>query len=284
MRILILGGTAEARKLAGLLAMRAEFSTMLSLAGRTAAPAAQPVPVRTGGFGGAAGLADYLAAERIDVLIDATHPYAATISANAARAAAHAGRTLLVLQRPPWTAVAGDRWTPVGDAAEAVRVLGEAPRAIFLALGRNEIAPFAAAPQHRYLVRSVDPVEPALAVPHAIYITARGPFAQADERALLERHSIDTIVAKNSGGEASYGKIAAARALGVPVVMLRRPVPDDRGRTTEYGSTADAGDRDPPSLLGRSSSAGATVSTVSEAMSWLDHALAQLYQLAAKSE
>jgi precorrin-6A/cobalt-precorrin-6A reductase len=277
MRILILGGTAEARQLAGLLATRAEFSTILSLAGRTAAPAAQPVPVRTGGFGGAAGLAEYLAAERIDVLIDATHPYAATMSANAALAAARAGRPLLALRRPPWTAVEGDRWIEVGDAAEAVRVLGEAPRAVFLALGRQEIAPFAAAAQHRYLVRSVDPVEPALAVPHAIYITARGPFAEADERALLARHGIDAIVAKNSGGESSYGKIAAARALGVPVVLLRRPSPDDGGQTTEDGGTAGVGDRDPPSLLSRSSSApGATVSTISEAMSWLDHALWKL--------
>jgi precorrin-6A/cobalt-precorrin-6A reductase len=275
MRILILGGTAEARQLAGHLATSAEFSVILSLAGRTAAPAAQPVPVRIGGFGGVAGLAGYLAAERIDLLIDATHPYAATISANAVRAVALAGRPLLALRRPPWTAVEGDRWIEVGDAAEAVRALGEAPRVVFLALGRQKIAPFTAAPQHRYLVRSVDPVEPPLAVPHALYITARGPFAEAEERALLARHGIDAIVAKNSGGDASYGKIAAARALGVPVVMLRRPAPDDGGRTTEDGGTADSGHRDPPSLLGRSSSApGATVSTISEAMSWLNHALA----------
>jgi precorrin-6A/cobalt-precorrin-6A reductase len=259
MRILILGGTAEARQLAGLLAAREEFSTILSLAGRTATPAAQPVPVRTGGFGGAAGLADYLAAERIDVLIDATHPYAGKISANAAGAAALAGRRLLVLRRPPWVAVAGDRWIEVGTAVEAVHALGEAPRAVFLALGRQEIAPFAAAPQHRYLVRSVDPVEPPLSVPHATYITARGPFAEADERALLGRHRIDAIVAKNSGGDASYGKIAAARALGVPVVMLRRPSPDDGGRRTEDGTTAGVGPRNPASV----------VASVGEAMSWL---------------
>jgi len=265
MRILILGGTAEARHLAGLLARRAEFSTILSLAGRTAAPAGQPVPVRVGGFGGAAGLAGYLETERVDVLIDATHPYAATISANAARAAALAGRPLLALRRPPWVAIEGDRWIEVGDAVEAVQTLGEAPRAVFLALGRQEIAPFTAAPQHRYLVRSVDPVEPRLSVPHAIYITARGPFAEADERALLARHGIDAIVAKNSGGEASYGKIAAARALGVPVVMLRRPSPDDGGgRRTEDGRNWDVGHRDP----------SAVVATVAEAMSWLNHALA----------
>jgi precorrin-6A/cobalt-precorrin-6A reductase len=136
---------------------------------------------------------------------------------------------------------------------------------VFLALGRQEIAPFAAAPQHRYLVRSVDPVEPPLAVPNAEYITARGPFAEADERALLARHGIDAIVAKNSGGEASYGKIAAARALGVPVVMLRRPVPDDRGPpTTEDGGTEGVDPRNP----------SAVVTSAGEAMSWINHALA----------
>lgn len=253
MHVLILGGTAEARQLAGQLAGRAEFSAILSLAGRTAAPAAQPVPVRLGGFGGAVGLADYLVAERIDVLIDATHPYAAKISANAAQAAMLAACPLLVLRRPPWTPVAGDRWTPAEDVAAAVRILGKASRSIFLALGRKEIAPFAAAPQHRYLVRSVDPVVPPLAVPHAIYITARGPFAQADEHDLLVHHGIEAIVAKNSGGEASYGKIAAARALGIEVVILRRPPADDGGGM--------------PS--------GASVATVAEAVaklvSWLGH-------------
>jgi len=251
--VLILGGTTEARQLAGHLASRAEFAATLSLAGRTAAPATQPVPVRVGGFGGAAGLADYLGAARIDVLIDATHPYAARISANAARAAVLAGRPLLVLRRLPWTPVAGDRWTQVADVMESVRMLGDAPRSVFLALGRNEIAAFAAAQKHRYLVRSVDPVVPPLAVPHATYITARGPFAQADERDLLVDHGIEAIVAKNSGGAASYGKIAAARALGIAVVMLRRPATDDHGGTAP----------------------GASVATVAEALaklvSWLDH-------------
>src|SRR5215470_3298984 len=220
-RILILGGTAEARRLAERLAGRADV--ILSLAGRTASPAAQPVPVRVGGFGGAEGLARYLAAERIDVLVDATHPYAAKISANAARAVERAGTPLVALRRPLWRAIDGDRWIAVADVGEAVRALGGAPRRVFLALGRNELAPFAAAPQHHYLVRSVDPVDPPLEVPHAVYVTGRGPFAEAEDRALLERHGIDLIVAKNSGGAATYGKIAAARALHLPVIMLRRP-------------------------------------------------------------
>jgi precorrin-6A/cobalt-precorrin-6A reductase len=223
MRILILGGTTEARQLAGRLAVRGGLDVTLSLAGRTAAPAPQPVPVRIGGFGGAEGLAAYLGRERVDVLVDATHPYAATMSLNAAAAASRCGVALVALRRPGWTAVAGDCWSEVDLMADAVRALGGAPRRVFLALGRKEIAPFEAAPQHRYLVRSVDPVVPPLAVPHAVYLTARGPFPETSERALLEAHGIAIIVSKNSGGSAAYGKIAAARALALPVIMLRRP-------------------------------------------------------------
>ena len=137
---LILGGTTEARLLAERLAARPDLAVTLSLAGRTANPVAQPVPVRSGGFGGPQGLADYLVAERIDALIDATHPYAAIMSANAAQAASSSGVPLLALRRPPWVAVAGDRWIEADDAAAAVRALGEVPRRVFLALGRNDIA------------------------------------------------------------------------------------------------------------------------------------------------
>jgi precorrin-6A/cobalt-precorrin-6A reductase len=222
-RILILGGTAEARELAARLAQRRDLAVTLSLAGRTANPAAQPVPVRIGGFGGAEGLARHLAAEGIDALIDATHPYAAIMSANAAAAAQAARVPLLALRRPPWVPVAGDRWVEVADVRAAVEALGDARRRVFLALGRKELAPFTDAPQHHYLVRSVDPVEPPLAVPSASYIEARGPFTEAGDRALLTAHAIEIVVAKNSGGSATYGKIAAARALVLPVIMLRRP-------------------------------------------------------------
>jgi precorrin-6A/cobalt-precorrin-6A reductase len=222
-RILILGGTTQARQLAERLASRTDLAVTLSLAGRTATPAPQPVPVRLGGFGGGAGLAAWLEAQAVDLLIDATHPYAAQISANAAEAAALAKLRLLVLARPAWKAIAGDCWIEVADMAAAVKALGETPRRAFLTIGRNELAPFAAAPQHFYLVRSVDPIEPQSVLPHAEYFTGRGPFEEADEHALLTRHRIDVIVAKNSGGAATYGKIAAARSLGLPVIMLRRP-------------------------------------------------------------
>ena len=227
MRILILGGTTEARLLAERLSARRDLAVTLSLAGRTSKPVPHPVPLRIGGFGGADGLADHLRAERIDRLIDATHPYAAMMSHHAADAARLADVPLLALRRPAWTQVAGDRWTEVPDVRDAARALGTTPRRVFLALGRNEIAAFEAAPQHMYLVRSVDPVDPPLAVPHATYIEARGPFREDDDRALLAAHAIDVVVSKNSGGHAAYGKIAAARALGVAVILLRRPALPD---------------------------------------------------------
>jgi precorrin-6A/cobalt-precorrin-6A reductase len=247
MRILILGGTTEARQLATRLARRGEFDVTASLAGRTSMPVAQPVPVRTGGFGGAAGLAAHLDAEGIDVLVDATHPYAAMISANAARAAAIARVRLLALRRPAWLPVAGDCWIEVANAEAAVQALEGRPHRVFLALGRGDIGAFERAPQHFYLVRSVEPLDPPLRIPHAVYVVARGPFSEADDRGLLSTHCIDTVVAKNSGGAATYGKIAAARSLGLPVLLLQRPAPPDEVPA---------------------------VASVDGAVAWLDHELA----------
>ena len=226
-RILILGGTTEARQLAAKLAARGNFDITLSLAGRTENPVEQPVPVRVGGFGGAQGLADWLAGHETDLLIDATHPYAARISANAAEAARISGVPIFALRRPGWEPVEGDRWTLVDDAGQAVAKLGQRPRRVFLALGRQEVAAFEASPQHAYVIRSVDPIEPPLGVPDATYILARGPFREAYEKVLLDAQKIDVIVAKNSGGQATYGKIAAARELGIEVILFRRPqLPD----------------------------------------------------------
>lgn len=222
-RILILGGTAEARQLAGKLAARGDLAVTLSLAGRTQEPAAQPVPVRSGGFGGAECLATYLRDQRISLLIDATHPYAVRISANAAHAAAITGVPILRLDRAAWLPAEGDRWLAVADAEGAIRALGQVPRRVFLALGRQELAAFRHAPQHFYLIRSVDPVDPPLAVPDAVHVLGRGPFGEAGELELLKAHRIDAIVCKNSGGTATYAKLLAARRLGIPVIMFRRP-------------------------------------------------------------
>lgn len=222
-RVLILGGTTEARELAARLDARNDLAVTLSLAGRTANPVAQPVPVRVGGFGGAEGLARHLREESIDLLIDATHPFAARISANAGAAAKTAGVPLLTLRRPEWAPVPGDLWTSVDTIPQAVAALGETPKRVFVTLGRQELKPLEAAPWHSYFIRSVDPVEPRLAVPHAEYILDRGPFEESRERELLTKLGIEVILSKNSGGEAAYAKLAAARALKIPVVLVRRP-------------------------------------------------------------
>ena len=221
--ILILGGTAESRQLAERMARDTRYAVELSLAGRTRSPAEQPVPVRIGGFGGAEGLADYLRLHDVKLLVDATHPYAARMSRNAVEAARLADVPVIALRRAPWQRKEGDRWHDVGSVPQAVSALGDSPRRVFLTLGRQELLPFEAAPQHHYLIRSVDPIEPALDVPQARYLTDRGPFVEADEMALLQGNEIEVIVAKNSGGPASYGKIAAARALGIEVVLIQRP-------------------------------------------------------------
>lgn len=226
-RILILGGTTEARQLAARLAAMDGVAATLSLAGRTREPAAQPLPTRIGGFGGVEGLAAYLRAEDIGLLVDATHPFAARISAHAAEAARATGVPILALRRPPWECRPGDRWTEVASVADAARVLGETPRRVFLTIGRQEVAPFEAARHHAYLIRSVDPVEPRPDLPHATYLLSRGPFTPEGETALIEDHHIDAVVAKNSGGAATYAKIAAARLLGIEVVMVRRPAMPD---------------------------------------------------------
>jgi len=243
--ILILGGTTEARLLGERLAKRGDLGVTLSLAGRTAVPVPHAVPVRVGGFGGAGGLADYLLEKRVDALIDATHPYATAISENAIAAARKTGVAFVVLRRPAWSRVDGDRWTEVDGTSAAVRALGGQPRRVFVALGRNDLAAFTSAPQHFYLFRSVDPIDPPLPLPHASYITARGPFSDAHDHALMIEHRIDVVISKNSGGSAAYGKIAAARALGIETVMIHRR------------SVADA----------------PAVATVDEAVAWLDHAL-----------
>ncbi|WP_320201076.1 cobalt-precorrin-6A reductase [Agrobacterium sp. rho-13.3] len=221
--ILILGGTADARLLAGKLADESGYRMLLSMAGRTRDPVPQPVPMRTGGFGGASGLAAFITEHAFDILVDVTHPYAASISANAMRAAAIANVPLVTLERPAWKTQAGDDWQSVADVESAVKALGTECKNAFLALGRQELLPFEAAPQHNYLIRSVDPVEPPLTVPSAHYITARGPFAVEDEINLLRENRIEFIVSKNSGGTAAYAKIEAARQLGITVLMIERP-------------------------------------------------------------
>lgn len=222
-RLLILGGTSEASELARLIAGDARFDPRLSLAGRTKAPATPPIAFRIGGFGGAEGLAEYMRAEAIDLLVDATHPFAERMKHNAVAATAQANVPLLAIRRPEWRPQPGDRWTVVPDMEAAASALGDNTLRVFVTIGQKELAPFRAAPQHRYIVRSVDPPSPDSLPPDTQVITARGPFDEAAERALLEHRKIDVVVTKNSGGVATYAKLAAARALGLPVIMVARP-------------------------------------------------------------
>ncbi|GGK55371.1 cobalt-precorrin-6A reductase [Salinarimonas ramus] len=222
MTILLLGGTTEATALAHLLAARSDLPATLSLAGRTSAPRAAPIPTRVGGFGGVEGLVAYVKAQRIRAVVDATHPFAARMSRNAAQACRLAGVHLLALVRPEWTPAPGDRWTRVPDMAGAVAALGEAPKRVFLTVGRLELAAFEAAPQHAYLVRTIDPVG-AVALPDLVEIRHRPPFDEPAERALMQAERIDVLVTKNSGADATRPKLDAARALGLPVIVVERP-------------------------------------------------------------
>ncbi|MGQ9371151.1 cobalt-precorrin-6A reductase [Azospirillum sp. ST 5-10] len=223
MKVLILGGTTEATALARRLAGHPAIAATVSLAGRTANPALPPLPTRIGGFGGVDGLAAHLEAHGIAAVIDATHPFAARISANAVAACALRGVPLLVLSRAPWTPRPGDRWIAapgMAAAADALRDLGER---VFLTVGRQELAPFARVPEKSYLIRAVDPPDPMPALPRCTLVLDRGPFALEGELALLEAHGIDVLVSKNSGGAATRPKLDAARRRGIPVVMVDRP-------------------------------------------------------------
>jgi precorrin-6A/cobalt-precorrin-6A reductase len=223
MRVLVLGGTFEASKLAELLAEQSGILSMLSFAGRTTALRAPKIPYRIGGFGGADGLQAYLEAERIDVLVDATHPFAEHISRHAAIAAAGANIPLIVLSRPAWVRQPGDHWIDAIDMAAAAAALGREPKRVFLTIGRLQLDAFAAAPQHFYLIRTIERLTFPARLPRHRAILGRGPFAVEAEDKLLREESIDVVVSKNSGGEAAFAKVRAARHLGLPVVMVARP-------------------------------------------------------------
>jgi precorrin-6A/cobalt-precorrin-6A reductase len=237
LRVLILGGTADANRLVAAIAKDPRIDAVLSYAGRTEHPTPPPIRWRVGGFGGIEGLVDYISAENIARVVDATHPFAAQMSANAVTACALANVPLLALERGPWQRTAADRWIEIDDIAAAAEVIGAAPCRVFLGIGRQHLQLFAAHPQHFYLVRLVDPPRAPLPLRDAEVIVARGPFDLAGDRAMLMDHRIGIVVARNAGGGAAYAKIEAARALGLPVVMVRRPFIPARGKVE---SVADA--------------------------------------------
>ncbi|NVK16455.1 MAG: cobalt-precorrin-6A reductase [Rhodobacteraceae bacterium] len=226
-RILLLGGTSEASTLAKTLA-GADMDAVFSYAGRTARPVSQPLLTRIGGFGGVQGLAAYLRAEGITHVVDATHPFAAQMSTNAVHACEAAGVPLCAFERPAWQAGEGDRWVHTDSIEGAVNALPEAPARVFLAIGKQNLSPFAAKPQHHYLLRLVDEPEAPLPLPHTTVEIARGPFDAAGDTALMQRLGITHVVAKNAGGTGAAAKLTAARSLNLPVIMIGRPQVPER--------------------------------------------------------
>lgn len=228
MRILLLGGTSEASLLAHAL-KDAGFDAVYSYAGRTDDPAPQPLPMRIGGFGGIDGLIAYLVAENITHVIDATHPFAAQMSWNAHAACAAQGLHLLALERAPWRPLKIDTWIDVADNAAALAALPKTPARVFLAIGKQGLDDFKMGVQHHFLLRLVDaPTENPL--PNCTVVIAKGPFNIEGDTALMQKHKITHIIAKNAGGKGASAKLAAARALGLPVIMIARPALPERDR------------------------------------------------------
>jgi precorrin-6A/cobalt-precorrin-6A reductase len=239
--VLILGGTAEAVELAAACAAVPRLRIITSLAGRTRTPNLPPGEVRIGGFGGADGLAEFLGTCAIDRVVDATHPFAVRIGRHAEQACRALRVARVRLLRPPWQRQPGDRWILVEDLAEAARCLPAHGGRAFLTVGQRDLEAFAGLDQW-LLVRTIERL-PDWPLRNACWLSARGPFRVEDEILLLRAHAIDVLVTKASGGDATYAKLAAARALGLPVIMVRRPPP-------------------PP---------GPVVDSVGAALAWLDH-------------
>jgi precorrin-6A/cobalt-precorrin-6A reductase len=218
-RVLILGGTTEGRALATVLS-RPGYAVVSSLAGRTSKPLEIAGQVRIGGFGGVGGLVEYLRAERIDAVVDATHPFAATMTRHAVAAAARTGVPVLLLRRPGWVEVGGDDWRRVRDLAEAAARLPRLGDRVFLTTGRQGIDAFAGVKGAWFLARSVEKPVPPMP-PDLEVILDRGPFTLDGERRLFRERRINVLVTKDSGGPAP--KLAVARELGIPVIVVDRP-------------------------------------------------------------
>ena len=221
-RLLILGGTGEARELAAG-AVEIGIDVVSSLAGRVQRPRLPVGEVRIGGFGGVDGLVDYLRTERISRVVDATHPFAATMTRHAVHACDRTSTPLLRLRRAPWTPGPDDRWIRVPDMAAAADHVAAHGGRVFLTTGRQDVGVFAEIADAWFLIRVVDP--PSGPLPSdAQILSARGPYRYADEAALMRTHRITTLVTKNSGGALTRDKLDAARDLGIEVVVVERPV------------------------------------------------------------
>lgn len=236
LKILILGGTQEASELAKKAANLTSIEVKISLAGRTSQAAASK-NLRIGGFGGVTGLIEYLESEKIDLLIDATHPFAAKISQNAAIAAENLGIPRLMLIRQQWEAIQGDEWIEVENIKSAVEILPSLSKRVFLTIGRQEVTAFSQLENIWFLMRSIEKPSSDIVLSKGLLLLERGPFDKDLEKQLLDKHNIDTVVSKNSGGDATYAKIIAARELGIKVVMVKRPMLPE-GEWVEYVESA----------------------------------------------
>jgi precorrin-6A/cobalt-precorrin-6A reductase len=234
--ILILGGTAEARELAAELD-GVGVPVVSSLAGRVANPRLPAGEVRVGGFGGPDGLARWLRDNGAAAVVDATHPFAQRISASAASACARAGVPLLRLERPGWSARPGDRWHRVCDLDAAAELLPHLGRRVLLTTGRQGLAAFADVAECWFLVRCVDPPQPPLPARHEVLLD-RGPYTLGGELALIDRHAIDVVVTKDSGGSLTEAKLDAARLRGLPVIVVERPPRPDVERVAMAAEAA----------------------------------------------
>ena len=224
MRVLILGGTSEASALGRMLTSAPELAPTFCLAGVTQAPVLPEVKVRIGGFGGVDGLRAYLRHNAIRAVVDATHPFAARMSHNAAMACEMQNVPLLRIERPEWKPEPGDQWVTVSDIKTAAHAIGRKPRNVFLTTGRKDLEPFREVTHHHYILRSIDRPDPTLLPQHVTLVLARPPFEVEDEIALIQHHAIDIVVTKNAGADATRAKLFAARALGLPVIMIQRPL------------------------------------------------------------
>ncbi|MGI9436806.1 MAG: cobalt-precorrin-6A reductase [Geminicoccaceae bacterium] len=234
--MLILGGTSEAAALAEALASQDDLHVINSLAGRTRSPRLLPGEVRIGGFGGVRGLIAFLEDRGINAVVDATHPFATAMSAHADMACRHFGIPRLHLTRPSWPRHPDDRWIEVADTKAAASSLPRVGRRVFLTSGHQDLEAFAELDDVWFLVRTVEPIR-STKPRHFHWLQAKGPFTEADELALFIDHRIDVLVTKASGGKATYPKVAAARTLHLPVIMIKRPRPPN-GPSTEDIPTA----------------------------------------------
>ena len=239
MKILILGGTTEANALAHALHQQ-NIPAIYSYAGRVARPKGQPIPTRSGGFGGVAGLVDYLTQEQITHIVDATHPFAQQMSRNAIAAATQTSTPLVAFTRPAWQATLTDQWQSVASIEAAVETIEKLPpQRIMLAIGRMHLHQFTHCQQHFFLLRLVDKPDAPLPFQHAQAIIDRGPFTAEADTALLKQQGIELIVSKNAGGTAAQSKLIAARELGIPILMIERPVIPERNELFDLDAVID---------------------------------------------